>query len=167
MFVCERFTDAHDASAFDSGEAELDDWLRKEAATSAARNITRTYVWHERGRVVAYYAVMPHTIDADDLPRRRRGGQSGTIPCYLIAKLALDRSLQGQSLGSQLLASAATRLGAGGDELGGRFIVVDALHERAASFYVHHGFSPLPGVEGRLVLAMKDVTDALAAHGSG
>jgi GNAT superfamily N-acetyltransferase len=167
VFVCERFTDAHDASAFDSGEAELDDWLRKEAATSAARNITRTYVWHERGRVVAYYAVMPHTIDADDLPRRRRGGQSGTVPCYLIAKLALDRSLQGQSLGSQLLASAATRLAAGGDELGGRFIVVDALHERAASFYVHHGFSPLPGVEGRLVLAMKDVTDALAAHGSG
>lgn len=167
MFDCERFSDAHDASAFDSGEAELDDWLRKEAATSAARNITRTYVWHESERVVAYYAVMPHTIDADDLPRRRRGGQSGTIPCYLIARLALDRSLQGQSLGSQLLASAVTRLAAGGDEFGGRFIVVDALHERAASFYVHHGFSPLPGVEGRLVLAMKDVTDAMGTYGSG
>lgn len=167
MFDCERFGDAHDASAFDSGEAELDDWLRKEAATSAARNITRTYVWHAGGRVVAYYAVMPHSIEADGLPRRKRGGQSGTIPCYLLAKLALDRSLQGQSLGSQLLASAVVRLAAGGYELGGRFIVVDALHERAASFYVHHGFSPLPGVEGRLVLAMKDVADSIAAYGPG
>lgn len=165
MFDCERFSDAHDASAFDSGEAELDDWLRKDAATSAARNITRTYVWHEDGRVVAYYAVMPHSIDADGLPRRKRGGQSGTIPCYLIAKLALDRSLHGHSLGSQLLAPAVARLAAGGDELGGRFIVVDALHERAASFYVHHGFSPLPDVEGRLVLAVKDASDAIASYG--
>ncbi len=163
MYPCERFSEAHNASAFDSGDAELDDWLRKEAATSAARNITRTYVWHDGGRVVAYYAVMPHSIEADDLPRRKRGGQSGTIPCYLIAKLALDRSLHRQGLGSQLLASAVARLAAGGEELGGRFIVVDALDERAASFYVHHGFSPLPGVEGRLVLAMKDVIAALAS----
>lgn len=166
MFECERFTDAHDASAFDSGEPELDDWLRKEAATSAARNITRTYVWHEDERVLAYYAVMPHSIEAADLPRKKRGGQSGTIPCYLIAKLALDQSLQGQSLGSQLLASAVARLAAGGDELGGRFIVVDALHDQAASFYSHHGFSPLPGSERRLVLAMKEVTGALAHYGT-
>lgn len=25
-----------------------------------------------------------------------------------------------------------------------RYVVVDALHEKAAGFYAHHGFEPLP-----------------------
>ena len=35
----------HDATAFDSGEPALDDWLRQHADTGDRRGQSRTYVW--------------------------------------------------------------------------------------------------------------------------
>jgi GNAT superfamily N-acetyltransferase len=161
-FVSERYGDSHDASGFDSGEPVLDDWLRKSARGSDGRNLTRTYVWHRGdGRVVAYYAVSPYLVEADDLTKRQRRGQPGRIGCYLLARLALDRSEHGQRFGTLLLADALRLLAQHADDVGGRLIVVDALHDEAASFYMHHGFEPIDGVEGRLVITVKDVLAGL------
>jgi hypothetical protein len=40
-------------------------------------------------------------------------------------------------------------------------IVVDALHERAAAFYVHFGFTEVPGVPLRLVMKASDAAASL------
>lgn len=155
-FVCEAFADDHDTSAFDSGHPSLDDWLRKAARDSDGRNLTRTYVWHRGDRiVVAYYSFMPYIIERDTLARRQSRGLPDRIPGYLLARLALDRRLQNQRLGSQLLASAVTRAGAASRDIGGRYIVVDAIDDNAHAFYQHHGFQPIPGHPNRLILAVK------------
>ena len=155
-FVCEVLADRHDSSAFDSTQPTLDDWLRISARDSDGRNLTRTYVWHRGDRVVvAYYTLMPYFIEREVLTKKQVRGVPDRISCYLIARLALDRSLHGQRLGSQLLASALTRAAIGARDLGGRYVIVDAIDDVAASFYRHHGFEPIPGRPDRLVLPTK------------
>jgi GNAT superfamily N-acetyltransferase len=155
-FTCERLDGRHRCDAFDSGRPELDRWLHASALGSDGRNITRTYVWHAGDDVVVgYYALMPFTLDRDRLSRKQARGLPDRIPGYLIARLALDAGLHGAGLGTQLLSSALARVAVGGQTLGGRFVVVDAIDEAAASFYVHHGFEPVPDISGRLVLATK------------
>ena len=155
-FVCEVLSDAHDAATFESTQPILDDWLRKSARDSDGRNLTRTYVWHRVDNVVvAYYTLMPYFIERETLTKKQARGLPDRISCYLIARLALDQSLHGQRLGSHLLASALGRAAFGARDLGGRYVIVDAIDDAAASFYRHHGFEPIPGRPDRLVLPTK------------
>ena len=155
-FVCELLDDGHDLSGFDSDEPTLNDWLRKSARDSDGRDITRTYVFHQGdGVILAYYALMPYFIEREVLTRKQARGLPDRIPCYLISKLALDSSLHGQKLGSQLLASALMRAAPAAAQIGGRYVVVDALNESARAFYLHHGFEPVEGRQDRLVLRTK------------
>ena len=161
-FVCEVFADGHDASGFDSGHPTLDEWLRKSARDSDGRNLTRTYVWHRGdGVVVAYYTLMPYFIERETLRKKQGRGLPDRIPCYLVARLALHRELHGNRLCSQLLASALTRAAVGSRDLGGRYVVVDAIDGAAASFYRHHGFELIPEREDRLVLPTKTLDSYL------
>lgn len=160
-FVCEVLADEHDLSVLDCSQPTLDDWLRRAARDSDGRNLTRTYVWHSGDNlVVAYYALMPYFIERETLTTKQARGLPERISCYLIARLALDRRLHGRRLGSQLLASALSRAAAGARDLGGRYVIVDAIDDAAASFYGHHGFKAIACRPDRLVLATK----ALEAH---
>lgn len=155
-FVCEVFADDHDTASFDSGQPTLDEWLRTSARDSDGRNLTRTYVWHRGdGVVVAYYTLMPYFIERHTLSKKQSRGLPERIPCYLVARLALHRDLHGNRLGSQLLASALTRAAAGSRDLGGRYVIMDAIDDTAANFYRHHGFQPIPTNERRLLLPTK------------
>jgi GNAT superfamily N-acetyltransferase len=160
-FVCDFLADAHDLSSFDSGQPTLDEWLRKSARDSDGRNVTRTSVWHRADQVVvAYYTLMPYFIERDTLGKKQGRGLPDRIPCYLIARLALDRTLRGHGLGTHLLASALTRAALGARDMGGRYVVVDAIDGSAASFYRHHGFESIASRPDRLLLATK----ALASY---
>ena len=64
------------------------------------------------------------------------------IPVRLIARLAVDRSWQGRGLGRDLLRDAMQRALAASEQIGIRAVVVDAMDEEAASFYVRRGFEP-------------------------
>lgn len=161
-YTSEGFGDAHDASRFDSGQPTLDEWLRKSARDSDGRNLTRTYVWHRHdGVVVAYFTLMPYLIERDTLSKKQGRGLVDQIPCYLIARLALHLDLQGQGLGSHVLANALTTAAVAASSAGGRLVVVDAIDETAASFYRHHGFAPITADSRRLVLPTKAIDDFL------
>ncbi|WP_050803325.1 MULTISPECIES: GNAT family N-acetyltransferase [Protofrankia] len=66
------------------------------------------------------------------------------IPAVLLAKLALDKTLQGQGLGGLLLADAVDRIVEATRTVAARFIVVDAIDEQAVSFYIKYGFTQVP-----------------------
>jgi GNAT superfamily N-acetyltransferase len=165
-FVCEVLADAHDTAGFDSTQQSLDDWLRNSARDSDGRNITRTYVWHRGDNVVlAYYTLMPYFVERETLTKKQARGLPERIPGYLIARLALDRTLHGQGLGAQLLASALSRAAAGSRDLGGRFVIVDAIDDHASTFYRHHGFEPIPSRPDRLILPSRALDPHLRARG--
>jgi GNAT superfamily N-acetyltransferase len=159
--------DRHDADAFDSGEPELDEWLRRHAAGADARRTARTFIWtpasdlgRQRTLVIAYYSLTGHRLVRDQLPRRIGRGSPDEIPAVLLARLAVDRRVQGQGIGGAVLADAMSRVLEATAIVAARFVLIDALHEQAASFYEHHGFTRIPD-SLRLIQKISDIAAAL------
>jgi GNAT superfamily N-acetyltransferase len=70
---------------------------------------------------------------------------------------ARDLSVRGKGLGPLLLADVFSRCIAAADIVGGRFIVLDALDERAERLYASMGFRALPSQPRRMVISMAKV----------
>lgn len=155
--------DHHDLSAFSCGVESLDGWLRTQAVRATRADTARTYVWTRPGSqtVVAYYAVAPTQIRREALSRSMTGGVS-VVPSYLLARLALDRSLHGRGLGGQLLRDALEVIVAAASQAAGRLIVVDAVDDAAAAFYRHYDFRPVTGNPRRLVMKITTARQALS-----
>ena len=149
----------HDHRAFDSGVAELDDWLHHTAMVAASSGTAATWVLCRRRRVVGYYALAMGSVAHAGAPSRLRRGQPDPVPVLVLARLALDRSEQGRGLGADLLRDALIRAVAGARQYGARAVVVDAINERAAGFYARHGFVVLTG--RRLYRRVSDIERAL------
>jgi predicted N-acetyltransferase YhbS len=81
----------------------------------------------------------------------------------LLARLAVDTSLQGQRIGKALLKQALLKIDEAADIIGGRAVLVHALDQEAEEFYRHHGFEPSPVADETLYLLMKDMRAALKA----
>lgn len=153
----ERLSASHDVSAFGCGSEILDDWLRHHAVTAQAKRTCVSYVWTgEDAGVVAYYSLAPHLIENSEVPRRLGRGDPRQIPAILLARLALSRELRGRGLGGILLYDALSRAVAASQQVGGRYVVVDAIDQAAVQFYEHFGFARTPR-EQRLVRKVSDI----------
>jgi GNAT superfamily N-acetyltransferase len=150
----------HDLTSFQSGNAELDVWLRDHAGAATGHG-TRTYVLVDDADVVGYFSVVPHVLDRVDAPRRLARGAPQQIPAILLAKLALHQRVQGQGLGSELLVRALATILDAARAAGGRVVIVDAIDDPAAAFYRHHGFEALPQRADRLVMKLSTAARAL------
>lgn len=80
--------------------------------------------------------------------------------------LALTRSLQGQGLGTDLLLDALSTIVQASETGAGRIIVVNAIDQNAAEFYMRHNLKPVQGSETddgdqRLVIKVATVRKAL------
>lgn len=146
---------------FRCGSDVLDDWLREHALGVQASRTGRTFVWHRDNKVVAYYTLAAHRVARDVLPARLGRGSPDQIPAILLARLALDESLQRRGLGGRLLGEACYRAAVTSLTVGARMIVVDALDEVAAKFYERHGFSRVPD-STRLARKMSDAIKVFA-----
>lgn len=155
----EALTTARRLDDFDCGIASLNRWLRQSARVAAASGTAATYVLCRRERVVGYYALAMSAVEHERAPSRLRRGMPDPIPVVLLARLALDRSEHGHSLGGHLLVDALTRSIRGGREFGARAVIVDAISDDAANFYRHFGFRDLDA--RRLWRRLTDVAQAL------
>jgi predicted N-acetyltransferase YhbS len=157
----EQLNENHNLANFRCGNNGLDDWLHDHARTATGQG-TRTYVLlADDGRVVGYFAVAPHTIDGDALSGRTGRGAPRHIPAILLAKLALADDLHGERLGSELLIVALDTTVEAARRAGGKLVVVDAIDDTAADFYLHHEFETVPGNPHRLVRKLSAVARAL------
>jgi GNAT superfamily N-acetyltransferase len=161
-----RLTRDHDLGSFDCGVPSLDEWLTGQAHRAQEADTARTWVWTAPGdaHVVAYFSVCPSRVERQYVGARLSAGYS-VLPVYLLARLALDQSLHGQGLGTQLLLDALTRIVDAASIAGGRLIVVDAIDEHAARFYRHHDFQPVRDNPRRLVMKMATVAKILGGRG--
>jgi len=160
VYVPESLDAGHEVSRFDSGESELDTWLKQSAMDGQKKGTGRTFVWVVEGdvhrRAVAYYTLAAHVIEREQLSKKLGRGMPRQLPGVLLGRLALDVSLHGRGLGGVVLAEAISRVVDVSAQLGARYLVVDALHVRAADFYGHYGFTPVPDQPSlRLVLRIR------------
>ncbi len=150
----------HSLGDFECGIASLSSWLREHARSAAAAGSARTYVLEdaEQGRVVGYHALCSASVSQREASARvRRGMPRHSIPAVLLARLAVDRSVQGRGLGAFLLRDAIVRSLAVAAQVGVRAMLVHALDEGARDFYLHHGFEPSPTDPLNLQLIVKDM----------
>jgi len=158
----------HVVTGFHSGEPSLDRWLRDRARAAAGAGSARTYVVvdGEPGRVVGYHALTVGSVEhADATGRARKRMPQHPIPVVLLARLAVDASVQGRGIGAFLLRDAMTRTAAAAGRFGIRALLVHALHDEARRFYLRHGLEPSPTDPLHLMILVKDIRAAAAAAG--
>ncbi|WP_380169626.1 GNAT family N-acetyltransferase [Jannaschia sp. R86511] len=144
---------------FESGAQELDDWLKRFAYTNLRANNAITYVTLENDRVVGYYAIAMAAAELKSVPGRlQKGGRPEQLPCLLLARLAVDKSMQGHGLGVDILQDALRRAAMLSDSVAAAAVLVHARDETARRFYEHNvDVLPSPLDELQLFIPMKDV----------
>lgn len=170
----ERLSAEHALSGFDCGVGSLNVWLKRHARTAGAAGSAQTFVVTEEtqgGRIVGYYALAVASIThAEATKRAARGMPRHHIPALLLARLAVDESVQSQGIGAFLLRDAMTRAIAVSEEAGVRMMLVHAVDEKARAFYERFGFEPSPTDDMNLQMIIKDIRrslDAAAGEPSG
>jgi GNAT superfamily N-acetyltransferase len=152
----------HDFEGFRSGEASLDDWLRRRARANQVSGASRTYVVCDDSRVIGYYALASGMIAVQQAPGRFRRNMPTPIPVAVLARLAVDLDWHGQGIGRALFRDAAGRVAQAADAIGIRGIVVHAVSEQAKSFYLALGFDPSPIEPMTLMVTLADIRAALS-----
>lgn len=146
----------HKLNDFDSGNIELDDWLKHRAYKNEQGGASRTYVVSIEQKVIGYYCLAAGAVSNVNAPGRVRRNMPDPIPVIVIGRLAVDRSWQGKRLGRALLRDAVLRTLQVSEIAGIRAIVVHAISEQARQFYESCGFIPSPTAPMTLVVSLKD-----------
>jgi hypothetical protein len=82
--VREQLANYHDLSRFNSGESDIDSWLRNSALRASFRDYSRTYVWYYGdGQVVAFFCLSAYAITPEELPKKQARGEQDVIPAFL------------------------------------------------------------------------------------
>lgn len=142
--VPEPLTPEHDVSHFSCGEASLDEWLRKRALANQTSGASRTYVLCADVKVIGYYALAVGAVAHHEASGRIRRNMPDPVPVMVLARLAIDRSYQGQGIGTALLRDAILRTMQAAQIAGIRAILVHAVSEPARKFYEKSGFHASP-----------------------
>ena len=159
----EKLSPKHDFTHFQCGEPALDDWLRRRALQNEESGASRTYVLCAGNRVVGYYALAVGAVAHADAPGRVRRNMPDPVPVMIIGRLAIDQTMQGQSIGPALLRDAVLRTMQAAEIAGIRAILVHAISDRAKRFYEKWGFVSSPVDPMTLMITLAEAQKALAS----
>ena len=104
---------AHERTAFDSGSAPLDRYLRELVSQDIRRRVAACFVALDgSGRIAAYYTLASSSLWLADLPKDigKKPPRYPTVPAIRMGRLAVDQAFKGQGLGGALLADAVVLL---------------------------------------------------------
>ena len=148
-------TPDHNLSSFSSGVQALDDWLRRRALANQYSGASGTFVAEDAaGQVIGFYSLAAGAVAHALGTGAVRRNVPNPIPVIVLARLAVSVQFQDLGLGAALLQDAANRCQRVAEHAGVRAMLVHALDERAAAFYLHHGFVPSPVHERTLMLRL-------------
>jgi GNAT superfamily N-acetyltransferase len=134
----------HDLEPFDSGEPELDTWLRKRALANERERASRAFVVCSGAVVVGYYCLAAGSVAHTDTPGSIRRNMPQPIPVIVLGRLAVDRRWSAKGIGAGLLKDAVLRSIRVSQELGARALLVHAISPAAREFYLKFGFIESP-----------------------
>ena len=151
----------HQLQDFDSGNLELDDWLKKRALKNEDSGASRTYVVIVGQKIIAYYCLANGSILNANAPGKVRRNMPDPIPVMVVGRLAVDCNWQGQGIGRALMRDAVLRTVQAATIAGIRAILVHAISVPAKQFYEKCGFSASPVASMMLMVTIADAKAAL------
>ena len=152
----EKLNLSHQITGFDSGNSQLDDWLKNRAIKNEIEGASRTYVLCNGDVVIGFYCLANGSVFQSVATGKVRRNMPDPIPVMVIGRLANDRSWQGKGLGRALLKDAILRTLQASEIAGIRAILVHAISENAKLFYEKCGFTVSPIDEMTLMIRIKD-----------
>jgi len=166
---------SHDRTAFESGIARVDNFLKRTAKKQQADDHTRVQVAVSTDAVVVgYYALNAHQIELPetlDLPQRllRNRPRHGAIPAAYLSMLGVSSTFQGQGVGQILMADAFLRVLNAGHQIGLAALILDVIDDdgeaaarRRQAFYHRLGFQSLPSQPQRMFITLDTLRRAAA-----
>lgn len=154
----------HDRAAFDCGNADLNQYLRRFARQNQERGGARTFVLvpdDRPGSVIGYYSLTVGQINPDDAPPEATPNLGGyPLPVFRLARLAVALEHQRRGVGKTLLALAGHRSLQVATQIGGVGLVVDAIDSSAADWYRHLGAYTLLDNPRHLMFSMEQLAGA-------
>jgi GNAT superfamily N-acetyltransferase len=129
--------------SFDCGVAALNDFLSRQAGQQQRKGFGKTYVAVGDGEdvIAGFVTVSVGQVAATELPPGLKLPRY-PVPILRIGRLAVDRRLQEQGVGHELLAFALHLALDFSERVGLYAVVVDAKDDRIAGFYRKLGFRP-------------------------
>ena len=157
----------HNRKNFDCGSLELNQYLERYARQNHESGGAKTFVGvlpSEPTRVLGYYSISPGSIEFARVPTEltRKLGRY-EVPVFRLGRLAVDRSVQGQGLGGELLLAAGIRALSVAAEVGGVALAIDAKNARAASWYERFGAMRLLDDRLKLILPLNVIAHVIMA----
>ena len=160
---------SHNREAFDCGEEALNEFLRRYARKSHELGGAKTFLAiddSDNTSILGFYSLSPASVEYARAPEIvRRGLARHDVPGFRLARLAVDRKVQGRGLGGQLLLAAGRRCLLAAAEVGGVVLVIDAKNPRVAGWYAGYGAVPL--VDSPLTLPLPLATIEVALRKAG
>ncbi|WIW50393.1 GNAT family N-acetyltransferase (plasmid) [Bradyrhizobium sp. 62B] len=165
----EPIAKSHDRETFDCGDDALNTFLMRYARQGHEQNAVKTYCAIANDApslVLGFYSVAPASVAHKAVAAvMTKGLARHKVPGFLLARLAVDKTVAGRGLGGQLLLAAALRCLRVTEEIGGVLIGIEAKNERAAQWYRGFGAEPLAYRPLTLVAPLATFADALRAAG--
>lgn len=165
----EPISKKHDRGAFDCGEPALNEFLQRHARRNHDLGGAKTFLAIadvDNSTILGFYSLSPASIEYARTPEVvRRGLGRYDVPAFRLARLAVDRSVQGRGLGGQLLLAAGRRCLLAALEVGGVALLIDAKNEEVASWYGSYGAIPLADAPLTLLLPLATIQAALKSRG--
>ena len=145
----------HDRTTFSSGSDLLDRYFQQQVTQEIRRRVTACFVALTSDQIIAgYYTIAATSVPLIGLPpgTAKKLPRYPLVPAVRMGRLAVDQQFKGQGLGSALLADALNRSFV--SDIAAYAMLVDAKDGKAAAFYQHHGFIPLPDLPLSLFLPL-------------
>lgn len=159
----------HDRKRFDCGSLDLNEYLGRYARQNHESGGAKTFVAvspAEPVRVLGFYSISPGAIEFARVPANlsKKLGRYD-VPVFRLGRLAVDRSMQGQGLGGDLLLASGERALAVASQVGGVALAIDAKDDKAVRWYERFGALPLPDDPLKLILPLGTVAEAIRTAG--
>ncbi|GHS99851.1 N-acetyltransferase [Planctomycetales bacterium] len=158
-----EFTADFDRADFDCGDPTLNSYIRERAGQDRRRGLNQTYLLIDDQKLAGFYTVSPHALAMRELPSKtaKKFPVNLLLPCYLIGRLAVDKSRQAQGLGKLLLGEALRVIALTAQKIGGYCAVVEAKNDRAQAFYESYNFRRTAENSRRLFLPIAEIDPKL------
>jgi GNAT superfamily N-acetyltransferase len=148
----------HALNEFDCGKEDLNRFIKHHALVNQQAGGAQTYIGCQGDQIVGFYSLAVGSVAHSDAPARvTKGLAKHPVPVMLLARLAVDRSVQGKGVGRGLLKDALYRTVQAADIAGIRALLVHAKDEDARQFYTHFNFDASPSDPYHLFLLVKDI----------
>lgn len=147
-----------DASGFDCGQPALNQYIKNFAWANQRSDSAQNYVLATGTTIHAFYSLTVGSVLHEESPSRiTKGLAKYPVPVMILARFAVDLSLQRMGIGRSMLKDALSRINNVADMVGIRACIVHAKDDKVREWYEKFGFEAGPADPYRMYLLMKDI----------